>query len=542
MKRKISFGITLLLMLSLLLLALTACEEKECEHSYSGAVTKAATCESDGVMTYTCSLCTNSYTEVINALGHDEVSHSAKAPTCTEHGWNAYASCSRCDYSTYDEIPASTDAHNVIDGYCIYCNAQESTPGLKYSWNSDGKTYTLTDIGSCTEKDIVIGIYNNRNVTSIGSSAFRDCTSLTSITIPDSVTSIGSYAFYGCTSLTSITIPDGVTRIGDYTFCGCYSLLNVTIGRGVIIIGNYAFKDCTSLESVYITDIAKWCAISFDGTYSNPLYYAKNLYLNGNLVTELVIPDNVTNIGNYAFYYCTSLTSITIPNSVTSIGSAAFLDCRSLTSVTIPDSVTSIGDCAFYGCTSLEDVYITDIAKWCAISFDGTDSNPLYYAKNLYLNGNLVTELVIPDSVTSIGDDAFYGCTSLTSVTIPDSVTSIGDGAFYGCSSLTSVTIGNSVTSIGDYAFCYCYSLTSITIPDSVTSIGSAAFESCDSLTSVTIPDSVTSIGDVAFFYCYSLTSIKYSGTEEQWNAITKGILWNSNTGSYTITYDYTGE
>ena len=213
----------------------------------------------------------------------------------------------------------------------------------------------------------------------------------------------------------------------------------------------------------------------------------------------------VTSIGEYAFYNCIGLTSVTIPDSVTSIGKCAFWRCIGLTSVTIPDSVTSIGNLAFYGCSGLTSVHITDIAKWCGISFGSNSDNPLYYAHDLYLNGEKVTDLVIPDSVTSIGEHAFEYCSGLTSVTIPDSVRSIGEDAFLGCSGLTSVMIPDSVTSIGDSAFYGCSGLTSVTIGNGVTSIGHLAFYECGGLTSVIIPDSVTSIGDEAFYNCTSL-------------------------------------
>ena len=262
-----------------------------------------------------------------------------------------------------------------------------------------------------------------------------------------------------------------VTTIRENAFENCSGLTSVTIGNSVTSIGNYAFFGCSRLTSV-------------------------------------TIPNSVTSIGNYAFQSCDGLTSVTIGNSVTSIGDYAFSHCYGLTSVTIPNSVESIGESAFDYCSGLTSVHISDIAAWCNIAFSNSDSNPLSNAHHLYFNGEEVKDLVIPNSVKSIGDNAFYDCSGLTSVTIPNSVTSIGDGAFYECSGLTSVTIPNSVTSIGGEAFRGCSGLTSVTIGNSVTSIGDAAFYSCKGLTSVTIPNSVTSIGNCAFQYCSGLTSV----------------------------------
>ena len=215
--------------------------------------------------------------------------------------------------------------------------------------------------------------------------------------------------------------------------------------------------------------------------------YAGHLFIDGKEITELIIPDGVTSIGSSAFYNCRRLTSITIGNSATSIGSSAFYNCRSLTSVTIPDGVTSIGDDAFYGCSSLTSVNISDIAAWCNIKFSSIDSNPLYFANHLYMNGKEITELVIPDGVTSIANYAFYNCSSLTSITIPESITQIEESTFSGCSKLKTVTLPKKLYMIKKQAFYGCNGLESITIPNGVGYIYQQAFANCNGLESVKV-------------------------------------------------------
>ena len=320
------------------------------------------------------------------------------------------------------------------------------------------------------------------NVTNIDNNAFRGCTSLTSVTIPNSVMSIGDYAFYGCSGLTSITIPNRVTYIGEYTFKGCTSLTSVTIGESVSEIGKSAFESCTSLTSVVWNAIHCVNFIIPDAPFPNS-------------VTSFTFGEKVEHVPAYLCYDMSVLASITIPNSVTSIGGGAFSGCSSLTSVTIPNSVTSIGTYAFQGCSSLSSVTIpNNVTSIEAGAFSGCSS---------------LTSITLPDSIKNIKYWTFESCSSLTSITIPNSVTYIDYNAFRGCSSLTSVTIGESVSEIGNSAFENCTSLTSITIGESVSKIGYSAFSGCSSLTSITIPNSIRSIGDWAFRDCSSLTYIE---------------------------------
>ena len=268
--------------------------------------------------------------------------------------------------STYNGVPVTS----------IYPNAFENTSITTVIIPDSVTSIGYDAFSGCTSlTSVVIG----DNVTSIGNYAFFNCRNLTSVTIGDSVISIGNCAFYRCSSLTSVVIGNSTTSIGNSAFSCCNSLAGVVIGDSVTSIGNYAFYKCSSLTSVYISDIAAWCNISLDDIYANPLHYAENLYLNNQLVTKLVIPDNVTSISYGVFSGCKSLTSIVIPDSVTSIGDYAFLNCSNLTSMVIGNSVSSIGDSAFRNCTTL-------------------------------------TSIVIPDSVTDIDSYSFYGCSNLTSV------------------------------------------------------------------------------------------------------------------------------
>ena len=392
---------------------------------------------------------------------------------------------------------------------CAVCAGAETYGDYDYSVRDDG-TVVITGYSGSAEKVDIPEKIDGKSVTSIGDYAFYYCSSLTSVTIPNSVTSIGEYAFGDCANLTNITIPNSVTSICKGAFIDCTSLTSIKIPNSVTRILRDAFRDCTNLTSVTLPESLTYIGSAFEGCTS---------------LTSITIPNSVTYVDAYAFAGCTSLTEIKVavenPNyvsvngvlynksrtvlicypagkkdknykildSVTAINRYAFYGCTSLASIMIPDSVTEICESAFSGCTSLTSITIPDsVMSIARFTF--------YYCANL-------KSIKIPNSVTNIGESAFGGCTSLTSITIPNSVTDIDTNTFSGCTSLTSITIPNSVTEIGWWAFYGCTSLTSITIPNSVTNIGESAFRGCTSLTSITIPGSVASIGEEAFGYYY---------------------------------------
>ena len=451
----------------------------------------------------------------------------------TSIGSSAFQNCTNLTSVT---IPNSVTS--ISDQTFTYCSGLTSVT-IPSSVTSIGKSA----FSGCSG---LTSITIPNSVISIGNSAFANCRGLTSVTIPSSVTSIGSSAFSGCKGLTSIIIPDKVISINDYTFEKCSGLTSVTIPKNITSIGESAFKDCSGLNTI-ISEIETPFEIGYIADYSATLivpagtkaayqstagwssftkilevgeggfvgykfevdgiYYtigenntAALDYANRSISGAVEIPSqvefngkkyDVTSIGEWTFANCTGLTSITIPNSVTSIGSEAFSLCSALTSVTIPNSVTSIGGKAFEYCSGLTSVKVpvTDYSAFCnnkVINLIRTAiGKPIQLIDN---EGTEITEYIVPNDVTSIGESAFRGCSGLTSVTIGNSVSSIGESAFNGCSGLTSVTIPNSVTSIGEYAFYNCNGLASVTIPNSVTSISNSAFNGCSGLTSVKVP------------------------------------------------------
>ena len=422
-------------------------------------------------------------------------------------------------------------------GYAMEAKSGEFTvDGIRYYYTNeddDEVSVTYSSSGKYSGNIVIPSTvtYNGKQytVTKIGTGAFRDCTGLTAVTLPNAMTSIGRNAFRDCTGLTTVTISNSVTSIGSYAFYGCTGLTEVTIPNAMTDIGGWAFTYCTGLQTVIwnahnVQDIP----LSKSGTPMPPFLYCKNL-------TDFVFGDEVEHIPAYLCYNLTSLKNLVIGNSVTTIGSYAFSsctglkkviwnarnangfqydtpfsDCENLTDFVFGDEVEHIPDYLCYNLTSLKNLVIgNSVTTIRSHAFKGCTG---------------LTEVTIPNSVTSIGSDAFYGCTGLTEVTIPNAVTSIGSSAFSGCTGLTEVTIPNAVTSIGSSAFSGCTGLTEVTIPNAVTYIGERAFEGCSGLTTVTIGNSVTTIEERAFTSCSGLTT----------------VIWNARNAEYYngLSYD----
>lgn len=422
------------------------------------------------------------------------------------------------------------------------------------NWDTNGdgelnydEAAAVTSLGNVFKNNTSITSFDElqyfTGLTAIGNQAFFDCKNITSIIIPNTVTSIGNYAFYNCKGITGqLIIPDAVTSIGMYAFYYCNKITSLKIGNSVTSVGTEAFSQCSGLTTVYYNGSIKlWCNIIWGSGYSNPLRYASELYIENNMVTEIVIPQDVTEIKDYAFNGYAGMTSLTIGNSVTSIGVGAFANCTNMTSLTIGNSVTNIGSSAFGFCTGISGQLILP-------------NSVTNIGDNAFYNCSSITgSLIIPNSVTSINEQSFAYCSELTSVTIPNSVTRIESMSFYGCEGLTTIDFSNTITYIGSSAFtntgwynnqangilylnnwCMgykgdkpagvlniyantigiasnafssCNGLTgSLIIPNSVVNIGDDAFNWCNGLTSLTIGNSVVNVGDRAFYCCYNLT------------------------------------
>lgn len=425
-----------------------------------------------------------------------------------------------------------------------------------YTYTVENEQATITDCDHAVSGELRIpDTLGGYPVTAIGISAFRGCTELTGVTIPQSVTAIADYAFYGCTGLTEVSIPDTVASLGDSVFRGCTGLSSVTVGKGITGIGGSVFSGCTGLTELVIPDhITSLGSYAFRGCTG---------------LTSLTLGKGLASVGEYAFYGCTGLTEVTIPGNVKSIGASAFRDCIGIKIVTMENGVKSLGASAFSGCTALDDLYLSNsleslgnyvfqhCAKLIDVSIpDGVTRIPDYAFAYCYE----LSSVTFGEGVAAIGQEAFSFCENLTgfwvdkentvysndsrgvlfnqdktvllqvpaksisgSYTIPDSVKTIDQRAFMQCTDITELIIGKGVTAIGERTFYDCTGLVSVTFSDSVTEIGAYAFFNCSGLTELTIPTGITKIGSYAFYNCSKLSRVYYTGTESQWSAITVG-------------------
>ncbi len=453
---------------------------------------------------------------------------------------------------TSKQSSSKSKSKNTKSNSNNYVNQEATINGLKYDLKSDGTAEVASqEEDNNLSGDIVIPskvTYKGKTytVTSLEENCFFQCSRIKSINLPSSIMSLGDWCFYGCSNLASMNIPSRVTSLGNGCFFGCKSLISIDIPSKVISIGKSCFYDCESLTSIYIPSSVKslgdWCfnrcgRLKSINIPSRITSLGEYCFSDCESLTSINIPSSVKSLGDWCFNRCGRLESINIPSRITSLGEYCFSNCESLTSINIPSGVTSIGESCFSGCCSLVAIKVATGNK---VYDSRNNCNAIIETKsNKMISGCNTT--IIPSSVTSLGNDCFRGCKSLTSINIPSSVTSLGYGCFSDCSSLSSINIPSSVTSIGYDCFDGCGGLTSITvapgnrvydsrnncnaiietktnkmirgcnttiIPPSVTSVGGSGFSGCKSLTSINIPSSVTSIYSDCFNGCGNLTSI----------------------------------
>ena len=478
-------------------------------------------------------------------------------------------------------IPNSvtTIGNSAFDG----CNSLSGTLTIPNSVTSIGEAAFSGCIGLTGELTIPNSVTAIRNatfngcsglsgtltipnsVTTIGGHAFSGCSGLTgALTIPNSVTGIGPQAFADCVGITAFNMGNAITYIGNEAFLNCLGITEISIPNSVVQIGIAAFEGCENLGKVNISSLEAWCDIDFEipiftvgnlypSGSSNPLFLAHHLYLNGQEIMDLVIPNSIADIKNYAFIGGSEFTSVTFGDDVATIGNHAFKSCTGLTNLILGDAITQIGTEAFSGCTGVTNVTLGNsivdidygVFNDCTSLTSLTISKSVTYLENMIQNCPSLTSLkvesgnpvydsredcnaiietatntlvvgcpttVIPNTVTAIGDSAFQDCNGLTSIVIPNSVASIGIASFSSCKDLTEVFIPNSVTTIGIAAFRECRELTTINIPNSVTAIGRLAFNRCLSLKEITIPNSVIIAENYTanqwFTHCWSLERV----------------------------------
>jgi len=455
----------------------------------------------------------------------ESVKENEIAPSCMQDGrYDAVLYCTSCaeEFSRTTLSIPSTGEHAMEHGVCTGCGGKQSSEGLLFTLNADGKGYTLSGLGTCTAQDIVVDIYENLPVTkiadgalkdakamrsifigasvkSIGKEAFSGCTSLTELTVPDGVTSFGSGAIKGCSALTTLVIGDGVTSLSNTAFSGCAMLLSVTLGRGITTLGEKLFNECTHLSTLTVhADNAVYMTV-------DSVLYTKDgatlvRYPMGLTEESFTVPAEVTALSAYAFSDCEYLSVLTLPDGLLHVAASALDGCTALT-YTVYENASYLGSA-----TNAHLLFVKVNDKTATALTVHADTRVI--APNAAYECTKLTSLTIPDSVVTVEARAFGKCSSLTELTIGAGVKEIGERAFVSCKKLGTVAFGGAVEHIGLYAFGGCSALGSVTLPDSLLTVGESAFTGCEALSSVTLGASVVSIGDEAFYECTSLLSV----------------------------------
>lgn len=412
----------------------------------------------------------------------------------------------------------------------LLSDTDETVSSVTYSYDEDTKTLTISGQGAMEDYE-VDKLWNTTTAPWWGA-----VEKALKIVIEDGVTHIGSWAFYRCLETQEIVIGNDVETIGNNAFWGCNSAKKLTVGKKVKKIEGGAFNGSAYLEEVHISDLAAWCGIDYCGGGSScpsnfsRFYVDTYLYLNGEKVTEVTIPETVTEISGHAFCGYCGIKKIVLHDNITSIGSSAFGNCE-ISEIAIPSKVKRIETATFAGCTNLTSVELPE--KLLSIgesAFSGCGFSTLTIPETVTSLGDSVfysctnlTEIHIPDSVLSVGEYLFYGCTKLADVNLSAQLAQISDNMFQGCVSLKNIEMPENVTSIGKSAFSGCTLLNHADISDAVTSIGSSAFQNCTSLEKITFPESITTVETGIFKGCTALTDLYYSGSKTEWAAISFG-------------------
>ena len=408
-------------------------------------------------------------------------------------------------------------------------------------------------------------------LTNMGTYIFRDCALLSGVEIPEGVVSVGNYAFYGCASITEMYIPDGVKTIGEYAFYNCKALLSVRIPASVTTLGDYCFSGCGKINKVDIADMGVWSSkFTFYTTSpgmrgNNPITAGTDvvLFQNGKKVDTLVIPEGTTVINDYAFAKCKPITGVQFPSTLTKIGSNAFSSCEGLTRISINSVINYSGTDNFLNCTNLKRIDVESLEEYLKMTGYG---NPFKNGADMYIDGEKVTDIVIPESVTSFAGYPFYGCTSIKFVKFHDGFKSIPGTCFAECTGLETVILNEGITSIGSNAFANCTSLKIVNIPSTVTSISTNSFAYSHNIESLEVaegntsfvndeygalynvamttlyaypcgstnksyvlPATVTSLSYYPLSYCRNLESITVEEGNTKYSSDENGVLYNAD-------------